>query len=75
MIEDWECMSFCIKRDITIYPVPKDNMRGVDRPECYIYVNDNGKLIKSPYLYKQDSKLYIKIYELYRYYYDKIARC
>lgn len=75
MMADWECMSVCVRRGITIYPLPKDNSRGVDRPDCYIYVNKNGKLIKSPHVYKQDKQLYTKIYELYRFYYDKITRC
>lgn len=63
-------MSLCIQRDITIYPVPKENSEGAFRPQCYIHVNNNGRIIKSPYLYKQDRHLYLKIHELYKYYYD-----
>ena len=65
-------MSLCIQKDITIYPVPKEKAEGEFRPECYLYVNNNGKIIKSPYLYKQDAKMYSKIYELYRFYADRL---
>ena len=68
----WEQMSFCIQKDITIYPVPVENSRGEFKPDCYIHVNKNGKVIISPKTYKQDIKLYDKIMELYSYYYEKL---
>ena len=71
--ETWQIVSFIMSKGITIYPVPKDNSRGEFKPECYIHVNNNGKITKSPKTYKQDRHLYEKIKELYVWYYGKIT--
>lgn len=71
--EIWRIVSFIMSKGITIYPLPKDNSKGEFRPECYIHVNNNGKITKSPKTYRQDRHLYEKIKELYVWYYGKIT--
>jgi len=59
-------MSFCFRRNIKIYPVPKN------QKEYYIEVNNNGKLIRSPKTYKLKDWSN-KIMELYVHYYNKLS--
>ena len=56
----FNAQSWCLKNGIKIYIVPICN-----RKSCYIEVNDNGKLTKSPITYKNQSIASDKIWELY----------
>ena len=65
-------ISKCIKNDIKIYPIvynPELN-KGTRSPKCQIEVCVRGKCILFPNIYKQDTKLYDKIEELYTSYYN-----
>jgi len=63
-------ITWCHKKGIIIYPLPVENVKGYERPNCYIRVNNNGKLIKPSYIYKQDAKLYDKIRAMYVEFYN-----
>lgn len=62
----FDAQSWCLKNGIKIYIVPIRN-----RKSCYIEVNDNGKLTKSPIIYKNQSIASDKIWELYLHLYDR----
>ena len=60
--------SWCLKHGIKIYPVAAS--KGEKNKNCYIEVNVNGKTTTSPKHYSV-SELWPKIFELYKFYYDK----
>ena len=62
--EDWEAMRWCINNGITIAPFAKEP------GSWYIDITINGKTNRSPHIYIRDM-IWEKIYEYYRYYYEK----
>ncbi|QDP47666.1 MAG: hypothetical protein Tp123DCM300541_21 [Prokaryotic dsDNA virus sp.] len=56
----FDAQSWCLKQGIKIYIVPMRN-----RKECFIEVDDNGKITKSPNTYKNQSIASDKIWDLY----------
>lgn len=68
----YKIISTCIKNDIKIYPVvyqPELN-KGTRNPKCQIEVCIKGRCIVLPDIHRQDTKLYDKIQELYKTYYN-----
>lgn len=54
-----EAKSWCIANGIKIYIVPIRN-----RKECYVEVDNNGKITRSPHTYKNQSIASSKIWDL-----------
>lgn len=67
-------MKYCLDNDIKVYPVPVKNSNGHKRPECKIEIDYQGTKRQGTLIYKQDSKLYDKILEIYKAYYNKLIR-
>ena len=65
-------IKYCWDNDIKIYPVPILKHKGKKRPDCKIEINYQGTKRQGTEIYKQDSKLYNKIKELYKAYYKKL---
>ena len=65
-------ISTCIRNDIKIYPVvyKPEYAKGQKSPKCQIEVDIRGKSLTLPDVYRQDSKLYETINELYIKYYN-----
>ena len=61
----FDAQSWCLKNGIKIYIVPIRN-----RKECYVELNDNGKIIKSPITYKNQSIASDKIWDLFLHLYE-----
>ena len=55
----FEAKSWCINNGVKIYIVPIRN-----RKQCYIEVDDNGKITRSPVTYKNQSIASDKIWDL-----------
>jgi len=64
-------IQWCWLNSIYIYPVPVDNSKGVRRPRCYIFVNNQGKEHKIDYIYTQNAQLYDEITRMYKEIYNK----
>jgi len=60
-----DAQSWCLKNGIKIYIVPIRN-----RKECYVELNDNGKITKSPITYKNQSIASDKIWDLFLHLYE-----
>lgn len=71
-ISEQDMMHRCICEGISVYPVPVKGSEGQKSPNCYIYVNRLGKVEYEDYIYKQDKKMWQRIYEIYRTEYNKI---
>lgn len=65
-------MHFCILNGISVYPVPTKQGKGQKSPDCYIYVNNNGNVRYYDDVYKQNAKMWDRIYEIYEKYYNKL---
>ena len=65
----FDAQSWCLKQGIKIYIVPMRN-----RKECFIEVNDNGKITKSPKTYKNQSIASDKIWDLYLHMHETIKK-
>ena len=65
--EDLRAYSWCINNNIYISPWCKDNS------SWYIDIVINGNSNKSPEAYKKN-EIWKKLYEYYRYYYDKYRK-
>lgn len=61
-----KAQSWCLNENIKIYIVPIKNKK-----ECYIEVNDNGLITKSPNIYKNQKIASEKIWDLYLYLYNQ----
>ena len=61
----FDAQSWCLKNGIKIYIVPIRN-----RKECHVELNDNGKIIKSPITYKNQSIASDKIWDLFLHLYE-----
>jgi len=61
-----EAQSWCLKKGVKIYIVPIKNSK-----RCFIEVDNNGKIQKSSKIYKNQSEASDKIWDLYKYLYDK----
>jgi|TARA_R100000388_G_C7128230_1_gene104186 hypothetical protein len=61
----FDAQSWCLEQGIKIYIVAMRN-----RKECFIEVNDNGKITKSPKTYKNQSIASEKIWDLYLHLYE-----
>ncbi len=70
-MEKIKAAKWCWEQGIRIYPVPVPRSNGKQKPECYIEIDFGSKKQKGEMTYKQDSKLYDKIHELYAYYFSK----
>lgn len=66
-------ISFCLKNDIKIYPIPVPRSNGHKKPNCKIEIDYQGSKRQGTEIYKQDLKLYDKIRSLYKAYYDKLV--
>ena len=64
---DHKAIDWCIRNNIKIAPFAKEP--GV----WYIYITINGKTTRSPHTYIK-GMIWEKIYEYYRYYYEKYFR-
>ena len=64
---DHKAIDWCIKNDIKIAPFAKQ------AGAWYIDITINGKTTRSPHVYIKDV-IWEKIYEYYRYYYEKYFR-
>ena len=58
--------SWCLENNIKIYIVPIRNKK-----ECYVEVDNNGEIYKSPHTYKDQSIASSKIWDLNLYFYEK----
>lgn len=58
--------SWCLEQGIKIYIVPIRNKK-----ECYIEIDNNGKITRSPKTYKNQSIASEKIWELNIYLFEK----
>jgi len=58
-MENLKAKSWCIANGIKIYIVPIRN-----RKECYVEVDNNGKITRSPHTYKNQSIASSKIWDL-----------
>jgi len=65
----FDAQSWCLKQGIKIYIVPMRN-----RKECFIEVDDNGKITKSPKTYKNQSIASDKIWDLYLHMHETIKK-
>jgi len=61
-----KAQSWCIKNNITVYIVPIK-----DKKECFIEVNDNDNITRSPNFYKNQSIASEKIWDLILYLYKQ----
>jgi len=61
-----KAQSWCLDKNIKIYIVPVQYKK-----ECYIEVNDNGLITKSPQTYKNQKIGSDKIWDLYLYLYNQ----
>ena len=61
-----KAQSWCLKNNIKIYIVP---IKG--KKKCFVEINDNGELIRSPHTYTSQKDASDKIWDLYLYFYDK----
>ena len=61
----FDAQSWCLRQGIKIYIVAMRN-----RKECFIEVNDNGTITKSPKTYKNQSIASEKIWDLYLHLYE-----
>jgi len=61
-----KAQSWCLNNNITIYIVP---IKG--KKECFIEVNDNNNISRSPYFYKNQSIASNKIWDLFLYLYKQ----
>lgn len=58
--------SWCLEQGIKIYIVPIRNKK-----ECYIEIDNNGKITRSPKTYQNQSIASEKIWELNIYFFEK----
>ena len=58
--------SWCLENNIKIYIVPIRNKK-----ECYVEVDNNGEIYRSPNTYKDQSIASSKIWDLNLYFYEK----
>lgn len=61
-----EAQSWCLANNIKIYIVPIKNKK-----ECYIEVNNNGYITRSPHTYKDQKIASSKIWDLNLYLYEQ----
>jgi hypothetical protein len=66
-------IQYCWDNDIKIYPVPVARSNGHKRPNCKIEIDYQGNKRQGTEIYKQNTKLYAKITELYNAYYEKLS--
>jgi hypothetical protein len=64
-----KAQSWCLKNNIKVYIVPVRNKK-----ECFVEINDDGKLIRSPQEYKNQSIASEKIWDLYLYLYNQKSK-
>jgi hypothetical protein len=64
-----KAQSWCLKNNIKVYIVPVLNKK-----ECFVEINDDGKLIRSPQEYKNQSIASEKIWDLYLYLYNQKSK-
>lgn len=65
----FKAQSWCLKNNIKVYIVPVRNKK-----ECFVEINDDGKLIRSPQEYKNQSIASEKIWDLYLYLYNQKSK-
>jgi hypothetical protein len=61
-----KAQSWCLKSNIKVYIVPIKNKK-----ECFIEINDNGILIRSPHEYANQKIAGSKIWDLFLYLYEQ----
>jgi hypothetical protein len=61
-----QAKSWCLKNNIKIYIVPIRNKK-----ECYIEVDNNGSITRSPKTYKNQSIASEKIWDLNLFFFEK----
>ena len=61
-----KAQSWCLENNIKVYIVP---IKG--KKKCYVEINDNGELIRSPKIYDNQKIASDKIWDLYLYLYNK----
>lgn len=64
-----QAQSWCLENNITVYIVPIQNKK-----ECFVEINDNGELIRSPQEYVNQSVASDKIWDLYLYLYNQKSK-
>ena len=64
-----KAQSWCLKNNIKIYIVP---IKG--KKKCFIEINDNANLIRSPQDYENQSIASDKIWDLYLYLYNQKSK-
>ena len=62
-----EAQSYCLLKGVKIYIVP---IKG--KKECFLEVDNNGQIIKSPISYKDQKVASDKIWDLYLHLYKKL---
>lgn len=63
----FEAQSWCLAKGIKIYMVPIKYSK-----KCYVEVDNNGKIQRSPHMYKNQSVGSDKIWDLYLFLYKKL---
>ena len=63
---NFKAQSWCLKNNIKIYIKPIKNLK-----EVQVEINNNGQIITSPNLYKNQSIASNKIWQLYEFFYLK----
>lgn len=64
-----EAKSWCLKHNIKIYIVPIRNKK-----ECYVEVDNNGKITRSPVTYKNQSIASDKIWDLNLHFFENYKK-
>lgn len=64
-----KAQSWCLEQNIKIYIVPIK-----DKKECFIEVNDNNNITRSPMFYKNQSIASDKIWDLFLYLYKQNSK-
>ncbi len=62
----FKAQSWCLKNNIKIYIVPIRN-----RKSCYVEIDNNNTIIRSPNIYKNQKIASDKIWDLYLHIYNK----
>ena len=61
-----KAQSWCLENNIKVYIFPIKNKK-----KCFVEINDNGELIRSPKTYAYQKDASDKIWDLYLYLYNK----
>ena len=64
-----KAQSWCLENNIKIYIVPIEGKK-----KCYVEINDDGVLIKSPHTYTSQNDASSKIWDLYLYLYKQKSK-